>query len=187
MSETTAPLYVVVLSGAVAAGKTTLARALCGHLGAKLLTTREAILRRLPRTPRTRADLQTAGEQFDEQTHGKWVGDEVAELAKQAARTVPIVVDAVRILAQIDAVKSATSRRVFHIHLTAPYEVLKTRYASKAYGIGELDEYAQVAANPTESQIDRLAEAADIVIDTSATAPDEAVSLFSEFVDRATR
>src|SRR5713101_2923888 len=98
-------IYVVLLSGSVATGKTTLARGLNSSRGAKVLTTREAILRRLPNTSPSRADLQAAGEYLDKQTGGDWVGVEAADLIEQTASAAPIVVDAVMTHAQIDAVR----------------------------------------------------------------------------------
>ena len=185
MGQAPRRIYIVVLSGSVAAGKTTLARGLNSSSDVILINTREVILSRLPSTPRSRAALQAAGEQLDELTRGRWVADETLELIKRTASATPIVIDAVKIPAQIESVRTATSLPVFHVHLTSPFEVLRARYAAKPDDIHEMDNYADVAGNSTESQIGLLSDNADLVIDTSATTPDDAVRMVLTFVDRA--
>jgi adenylosuccinate synthase len=171
---------VVLLSGPVGAGKTTLAEELVGKLGFKRLFTRDAILRRLPETPRTRVDLQAAGERLDRETGGRWVADEVRDQLDAEQKVGGIVVDAVLIQQQVDAVRAGTTPPVFHVHLTAPASVLESRYAIKEGGIEEALRYSEVRRSKTEARVGDLAQLADLVIDTSVTPLSDEMKLVIE-------
>jgi adenylosuccinate synthase len=82
-----------------------------------------------------------------------------------------VVIDAVRIAKQVDALRRAFGRGVFHVHLIAPEKELSRRYANRESEIEELPSYRAVAENPTEAAVDDLAQRADIVIDTSRNTP----------------
>jgi adenylosuccinate synthase len=77
-----------------------------------------------------------------------------------------VLVDSIRIGQQAEAIRVAFGARVIHIHLTAPTNVLSERYSSRTPNVKELPSYDQVRADPTESGVERLADIADIVIDT---------------------
>ena len=160
---------VVLLSGPVGAGKTTLAEALVAQRGFKRLFTRDAILRRRPATPRTRVDLQAAGEALDLDTGGKWVADELAKLVSMHSSAPGFVVDSVLILEQVEAVRRSSHGQVLHVHLTAPMHELEARYSRKRGGIVEADSYSVLRRSATEANIDRLSGHADLAFDTSIT------------------
>jgi adenylosuccinate synthase len=160
---------VVVLSGPVGAGKTTLAEALVAKLGFERLLTRDAILRRLPDTPRARNELQAAGEALDRDSGGQWVADELATLMSRDRSVPGFVVDAVLIPEQIEAVRQRTPGQVLHAHLTAPQHELEARYRRKRGDIEEADSYSMLLGNATEANVHRLSEHADLEFDTSIT------------------
>jgi adenylate kinase family enzyme len=177
MADSPQNTCIVLLSGPVAAGKTTLAKGLSSGRAFKRLSTRDAILRRLPSTPRTREALQVAGERLDQLSDGAWVAEEVSSVLRETPSPVGIVVDAVRIRAQIEEVRGVTARPVVHVHLTASPSVLSERYQSKHTRIVEVDDYSMVRKNPTESQVEGLAMYADLVIDTTSVSAGEALRL----------
>jgi adenylosuccinate synthase len=167
---------IVLLSGPVGAGKTRLADALVHEHGFMRVFTRDAILRRLPRTPRTRRDLQAAGERLDRETNGRWVADELRGLLDAHGELPDVVVDAVMIDKQVEAVRAVTRTPVVHVHLTAPKNVLEDRYVAKQSGIKEEKHYADLLRNPTEASVERLRVIADFAIDSSVTPLDAEVA-----------
>lgn len=164
-------MQIVLLSGSVCSGKTTLAESLREHFGFETLKTKE-LMRELARKQLgkelelDRRRMQRFGERLDVTTGGKWVVNGLAKLLRSSSQRV--VVDSVRILDQIRAIRRSYGFAVVHIHLTAPEGILRERYgARKAPGFRELSTYSAVQRNPTESGVKSLAAPADIVIDTA--------------------
>jgi len=87
--------------------------------------------------------------------------------------TAAVVVDAIRVQGQLDAMHRAFGRRITHVHLRAADATLSTRYeARRGTGtIAELDSYEQVREDPTERAVGDLAAGADVVIDTDENRP----------------
>lgn len=183
-------LKIVVISGQVGAGKSTLARGLAQRYGAKLVSTKELLQLTAERMgdqlPAERAALQAYGTKLDTDTGGRWVSEAVsarisgAGIAGQdSADQGPVgesdeptglwVVDAVRIQQQIDELRNALGIDVVHVHLHSSTEVLTARYLKRggASGLQELSSYAEVAEDPTEQKVAALVEDADVAIDTA--------------------
>ncbi len=169
------PVSIVVLSGAVATGKTTLAEQLVERYGAHRIGSHELLIARLPAgAPRDRTALQRFGESLDRDSGGRWLADAVAVAASRQPEDALIVVDSARILGQIEALRQAFGRRITHVHLYAPDDELRRRYRRRR--ARDLPSYDDVRRNPTEAAIDSLIGEADVVIDTSrSTSPDVAV------------
>nr|WP_305097997.1 adenylosuccinate synthetase [Croceibacterium sp. D39] len=138
--------------------------------GAKIIKTRELILKKAPRTKRERKSLQRAGQKLDRADGGAWVGEALQRTIDSSAtgRTPKglYVVDSVRILGQIEAIRRAYGAEVHHIHLTATEEELRKRYEDRSREDDEAVEYDDLKRNQTERQIESLAEVADIVVST---------------------
>ncbi len=113
--------------------------------------------------------MQAAGERLDRDTDGAWVRD---ALGKQLAKCDVdgdrlVVLDAVRILGQVDAIRQSYGPGVIHIHLEAPEGILASRYAQReSKGFKEFSDYRKVLENETERQVAILAKHADVVIST---------------------
>ena len=87
-----------------------------------------------------------------------------------------VVVDSARIAEQIEAIRSAFGLRVFHIHLTAPYDVLVKRFKRRRKkGFAEALSYEDVHRDITESNVESLADIADVVIDTERSIESDVV------------
>jgi adenylosuccinate synthase len=163
---------VILLSGPVASGKTTLAEMLVDRYGHRLFKTRE-LISSLIRTETERTELQQAGERLDRRTGGRWIADALAREVARPDEEASMVVDSVRIKLQVEAARDAFGSRVVHVHLTAPIEILAQRYSSRSGAVKELKSYAAVRHNPTERDVGQLEEGADIVIDTQRNTPED--------------
>lgn len=161
------PKQIVLLSGRVASGKSTLAKKLESRFGAIILHTKDLILTLKPKTPHERQALQKAGERLDKDTKGRWVADALVMALTSQPEGVIAVVDAVRIKNQIDAIRKAYGATVSHIHLTAPEGALAMRYSSRdAKGVSELPKYKDVVKDRTERNVEKLSATADIEVNT---------------------
>lgn len=158
--------HIVILSGPVGSGKTTLAEAL-GRFAFQHYKSKEYLKELGKHIESERGALQAFGELLDRRTKGQWVVDGLLKWLDKWPKAERLVVDAARIAPQIDAVRTAFPHKVIHIHLTAPTAILSERYRGRPeHGIKELGSYEAVQKNPTERRVHRLARIADIVIDT---------------------
>lgn len=186
-------LRIVAISGQVGAGKSTMARGLADRYDAHLISTKDL----LRVTAQLRGDdlaaersaMQQYGANLDVETGGAWVAEAVAEQIQAGlagtSSGLPadpdvafrgddlpsglVVVDAVRILDQVDTLRAAFGgASVTHMHLYSSPEELATRYEHRGDGSGlrELDSYDEVAKDPTEQQVSGLLDDADVSIDT---------------------
>jgi adenylosuccinate synthase len=160
------PELVILLSGHVSAGKTTLARELATRVGfAVVFSSRSVLEGRLVPEARDRRSLQLLGESLDRETGGRWLSDALAEDLNAADA---VIVDAVRIREQVSAFERRF-RSVIHVHLKAPRSVLEERYARRqaSQPDTELSSYEDVLSDPTEAAVDDLAADAALVVDTN--------------------
>ncbi|MDP9067415.1 MAG: adenylosuccinate synthetase [Actinomycetota bacterium] len=164
---------IIVLSGPIGSGKSTLASRLANRLDATHLKTND-LLRELKPKTEGRAALQKAGEQLDKSTQGRWLAESLAPRIAQLDESAVVVIDAVRLNSQIEALREIFLRAVVHVHLTAPTEELEARYSRrKAERAGELPKYSDVKKDPTEARVEGLSADADIVIDTKLCTADD--------------
>jgi adenylosuccinate synthase len=173
---------IVVLSGPIAAGKSTLCDGLVGQFGFSVFKTRELIQELLKNVPSERAALQKAGETLDRRTNGDWVAASLARKIQERGKKCHVIVDSVRIKKQIDGLRRAFGSRVVHIHLTADQAILRRRYNKRlrTARIIELPSYEDAANDPTEMGVGGLKGFADVVIDTGrCTDPDVTVRVAS--------
>ena len=157
----------VLVSGPVAAGKTSLVRELERGYGFDRFGTREFILTRLPKTELTRAALQAAGDQLDAETNGRWVADGLVARMRESNVPQRFAVDSVRISSQVDAVRAITFITAYHVHVTASLAMLADRYQQKETDLEELASYDDVRKHPTEEGVEEMAKRADLTIDTT--------------------
>jgi adenylosuccinate synthase len=169
---------IVLLSGRVSAGKTTLCSHLENRFGARSLKTKEIILNLAKGVKLERGALQRYGESLDRRTKGAWVCEALSRHVEKLEPEALIVIDAVRIRAQIDAIRRAYGTRVFHIHLEANPHVLAQRYSrkQKLKGFREFHSYSQLSSSRTERRIGELADVADVVIQTDLCTNDDVLA-----------
>ena len=161
---------VVVLSGPVSAGKTTLAKRLVKRFGAVHYKTSVLLEQRAGgKVELERTAMQEFGEHLDKTTHGAWVAEDLVPQINALDPQAVVVIDAVRIGGQIDALRSGLPRQVVHVHLHASEKELEKRYRRRPRTrFKEKATYAEVLNNPTEKQVPTLRDDADVVIDTQS-------------------
>ena len=160
---------VVLISGPIASGKSTLGRLLADRFGYCVVSTRDL----LAQQGSDRRSFQAAGATLDYRTAGRWVRDRLVESQAQSPGQASFVVDSVRTLDQIRWVRKAYDGAVLHVHLTAKLEILSRRYGFRFEGYN----YEDVRDDPTERRIERLRETADLVIDTTGRSPDTVLGI----------
>lgn len=166
----------MAVSGPVAGGKSRLAKGLAERFGGLRLSTREVLMARLGTDePATRKSLQRAGTEWDAETDGAWVSEQLGlGIYRARQRGVGLViVDAVRIAGQVEALRQAFGRDVRHVHVTASPPTCAARYAERQSReeFAEALSYDEVRADPTEAAIEELAPMADLVVDTDLHEP----------------
>ena len=175
----------MAISGPVCAGKSTLAAGLRSTMDARILTTRLLIADHLGRDPveLTRGELQRAGEELDEERGGAWVAERVADLSHGNSSLV--VVDAVRNPEQLAALRAKAG--TLHVHLAADSDVLAARYTERRLANPQLEftGFEDLRANPTEAQIEGLADLADLAIDTTRADAEATLRAVTNILGRA--
>ncbi|WP_257461545.1 adenylosuccinate synthetase [Archangium lipolyticum] len=167
----------VVISGPIGAGKSTLAQGLERRHGALRFSSGQ-LLRHQLGGDGGRLELQAAGEALDRETGGRWVAESLMDVLKARAQPPPlVVVDSIRIPLQLEALRQRLGSRMVHVHLTAPAEALEARFGQRSSRTDEGVSFEQARANRTESAVHRLADTADLVIDTWRTPPDAVLVL----------
>jgi adenylosuccinate synthase len=159
---------VVLLSGPISSGKSTLARGLEEQYGMYVFRTKEVLARNVVQAlEKDRLALQAEGDRLDKETDGRWVVTEFVDWLNSKERISVAVIDSVRTLDQVAAIRDAFGARVTHIHLTAPPEELELRFNQRRLLHTDKDyEYSVVKKNATEQQVETLASSADIVVNT---------------------
>jgi len=160
---------VVLISGHISSGKSTLAIGLAEHCEMEVFKTNEILKRNVgPQLVNNRKALQQEGERLDVKTRGRWVAEELAIWLRQTTRKPMLVVDSVRTVEQIRGIRNVFGPIVTHIHLTAPSPELARRYKERhKQGLEATDNYGEAQADKTEKAVDQLRDTADVVIDTN--------------------
>jgi adenylosuccinate synthase len=167
---------ILILTGEIATGKSTLADKLEEQFKFKRCRTRERLKElenKKSRGGSTDRDFkQKLGHELDVENDGKWVLDYFQELfEKDFAQNNFYIVDSARTLNQIKHIRDAYSYSVYHIHLEASAATLKSRFLAR----GEIkdlepkkqeEKYSLYKEDLTESHVPTLKGEADLVIDT---------------------
>lgn len=165
---------IVILSGQIGTGKTTLANKLEAEFGFWHIKTKDFLSARSQKLQRERAALQAFGERLDRKTGGTWVAEDLEKLSRTSPGPKSVVLDSVRHPGQIGALRSAYGRKIIHIHLEADLAELEARYELRTTtDIKELASYDLVQQNRTERTVNRLSKLADVVIRTDRCTPED--------------
>lgn len=166
---------IVLLSGPIGVGKSTLCASLSATFDARIIKTRELLdLEAMHhfKSLFSRAEYQAFGEVLDNEDGGLWVSKALSEVLNREGADL-IVVDAVRIPEQIRAIREIYGFAVFHLHLTASTEDLEDRFIKRTAKFEEAATYEIATQNATEQGVSLLEEKADAVVNTSYCDPDD--------------
>lgn len=171
-------INIVLISGAICSGKSTLANEFERKVGAKVLKTRDLILERVPNVNNNREVLQCVGQKLDSNDKGQWVADALQDaICSQSSSELIsslIVVDAVRAQGQVEAIRNTIAdASLYHIHLTAPPNELEWRY-KRRQKLGDCGlEYKKIACDAVETNIEKLSDSADSIVNTGVVCVDQ--------------
>ena len=166
---------IILLSGPVSSGKSTLASGLASRYDMAICKTADLLHRKVSTSlAGNRKALQAEGERLDRRTGGTWVLDALSLFLREIPETRAVIVDSVRIAGQIQVIREAFGPIVTHVHLTAPEDELGKRYAKRRKTRKEtIFKYTEVQENKTEQQVGTLANIADVVVDTNRCTEDD--------------
>ncbi|MCZ8392604.1 AAA family ATPase [Achromobacter xylosoxidans] len=173
----------VLLSGPVAAGKTSVRQELINAHGFDYVRTSSYLIELLGGHggQAGRRDLQTLGDRLDEETDYRWVLDEVARPGFiSAPEQKRWIVDAVRKRRQIEHFRAACPDQVFHVHLHAPEEVLRQRYAARSSLEKDNIAYEIAINHDNEIAARSLLKIADLVLDSNLMSPSSLANIIVE-------
>lgn len=179
------PVTVVVISGPIASGKTTLANDLHRLLKAEIIST-SGLMRAMMGRGSDRGDLQRLGLTSTFQD-GDWLVAALTRLVRADAEKHVVVIDAVRNLTQVSAVSRSVRGwgQVLHVQLTGRPSQLAARYSARHEEVASWD---QAMRAPTEASASELATEADVIIDTTYASPiDVAVRVIARIRPSGTR
>lgn len=163
------------VSGPIGAGKTTIARAITGQLNGYYLYV-PAELQRLVHGALTREKLRAAGDELSVRSGGRWLADIAAA---RIAENGSVVIDAIRRLPENDALRSRFAKEYFHVHLWATQAVLADRLGSR---VAEPSAPYNRAVSEEEPDLEALALAADLVIDSSERSEAEVIEIIAAVI-----
>lgn len=175
-----APL--LVLSGPIASGKSTLAKKLKRYHQAMYVTTRSPLNKATQLPNPGRQELQDAGTHLDRSTNGAWVLNHLQQMALTEPYTPLIVLDCIRNRIQLGPITQNWPAPTLHVHLTATPDILVQRYTQR----GDELPHTQALHHPAEQGIAELELLADLVVDTSDISPDQIVELVTSKINVAT-
>lgn len=176
---------IVILTGPVCSGKTTLSKNLAIRFGSLQFRTRDGIVRRVGSgLERDRRALQELGESLDTETNGNWTCEDISDFLQKRSDGSILVIDSPRSEIQIHAIRRNFRVKIVHIHLTAALSVLERRYSSRNQdAFLELDTYNEVQKNRTEALVESLANIADIVIETDHRSEEEITLMIASMLN----
>jgi adenylosuccinate synthase len=162
-------LTLILLSGPIASGKTTLAEHLGQLLSAEHISTSRLISATadgdLGRSELQRLGLSSALQRAD------WIISAVRQSTDRTPARTVIVVDAVRTLEQVRELRKTAAGiwRVLHVHLCGEATEFAARH--EVLGRDRDSTWLQVMNSPAEAAVDELEAEADVVIDTTRSVP----------------
>ncbi len=161
-------LWLVILSGELCSGKTTLAVGIAANLDAEVVAARDIIRRG---RQLSRSELQDEGQKLEADTGGTWVADGIRSLVGDRARS--IVFDSARTPGQLEALRGFAGFDVLRVHLAASEAVRRTRFDGRADPADQGADFDAVDAREPAEHEGVMGARTDLNLDTSSLTPAE--------------
>jgi len=160
---------VVLISGKIRNGKSSLARQLADEFNYIIVRTSQVVQDRAnEQSPKpTRSALQEMGDRLDQETNFCWIYNEVCRVCSTSDEDVPIVVDSIRNTKQLDCFRKQKNLNIVHVHLYAPDAERQSRFEAGQKAGGRTEVYASAEAIKNPDDIDYFERDADVRINTS--------------------
>lgn len=177
-------LEILITSGPIAVGKSSIVNALISNFGYKKISSGEYLSQLATKTnlEPVRDNLIKLGDELDKTTDYSWVVDQVSNLAlTKEPQHRRWVFDSVRKHKQVDHFRKRYSTFLTHVHFTARETILEQRYNSRlnSGSTKDVSTYHHYIEHPNEKEARSLSTIADVIIDTSDTpATDLAYDLY---------
>lgn len=158
---------IVLLSGQVCTGKSTLAEGLRDSYDFVHIPTRKLLQNREVTLEAERGAMQNYGEYLDKKTRGSWLRDDIVKIVERCSQEAFIIVDNVRAQSQIERIRESYRSITVHVHLDCSNNELERRYKERGdKNLKELKSFADTLRNKTEKAVPKLHREADISIRT---------------------
>ncbi len=180
---------VLLLSGPIASGKTSLADELIARHGFKRLRSSDHLKAVCLQQGLdvSRSSLQQLGDRLDQETDFRWLIDEVAQPQIVAEPSQGRwLIDSVRKERQVAHFRSTFGSDVTHVHVWASEEVLLQRFEGRRNSGSHSEgstEYAAAISHPNEVSARALLKIADLAINLGEIAPRSAGELIIDHLD----
>ena len=166
----------VLLSGPVASGKSSVASSLISTYGFRRIGSSDYLKRKSPNGDKaSRTELQEIGDHLDSTSDFSWVVKDVVIPAMNEEPSIrKWIFDSVRKCRQVQQFRTALGSSVVHVHLRADEDLLRKRYEDRRLAAGATVTYDQAAAHPNEIAARSLSVSADLVIDVGHLSAEQA-------------
>jgi len=179
--------FILLLSGPIASGKSSVANELVASHGFSSVGTGRYLagLCRENGAESTRLNLQNLGDDLDIETAFQWPISVASRAIEQNPKIDNWLLDSVRKPQQVTNFRGRFGAQVLHVHLYAPEDALKARYESRiksdAAYLNSVP-YAQAIDHPNEVATRGMCFLADLAFDTDALSSSQITPLIFNYM-----
>lgn len=181
----TSPLSILLISGPLAVGKTSVREQLVAKHEYSAIQSSSYLreLAAMKGIALERSNLQMLGDSLDLETQFGWVVSNVALPQIQAKPKQKLwIFDAVRKPEQVSLFRDQFGASVRHVHFTSPEPILKKRYDSRARSDDSVS-YEDAISHPNEYSSRSLSQIADRIISLEELSSEDAALLLAKWVN----
>lgn len=175
----------IILSGSLCTGKSTLSNNLAEHNDFVIFKSREVLKKLAPaefvsKHTTVREGLIDYALELDRQTNGSWIAD---NLPNEIIETGKVILDCIRLISQLEALRNKfnTTANIYHIHLKCSDNILSQRFSERDENkreniVNSENDFSEAKEHIIEQQSAELEPYADLVISTDFATTDDVFS-----------